>query len=31
MEPTADELDGYSNATVYEDGTVVRVETNSRC
>ena len=25
MEPTADDLDGYSTATVYEDGTVVRV------
>jgi hypothetical protein len=25
MEPTADELDGYDNATVYEDGTVVRI------
>jgi len=25
MEPTAVELDGYSTATVYEDGTVVRV------
>ncbi|WP_324761073.1 toxin-antitoxin system TumE family protein [Haloarcula sp. GH36] len=25
MEPTADDLDGYDNATVYEDGTVVRV------
>ena len=25
MDPTADELDGYDNATVYEDGTVVRV------
>lgn len=25
MEPTADSLDGYADATVYEDGTVVRV------
>jgi hypothetical protein len=25
VEPTADDLDGYSSATVYEDGTVVRV------
>jgi hypothetical protein len=25
MEPTADDLDGYDNATVYEDGTVIRV------
>jgi len=25
MEPTADDLDGYDDATVYEDGTVVRV------
>lgn len=25
MEPTADGLDGYSNAKVYEDGTVVRI------
>ena len=25
MEPTADDLDGYDNATVCEDGTVVRV------
>lgn len=25
MTPNADELDGYQNATVYEDGTVVRV------
>jgi len=25
MEPTADDLDRYENATVYEDGTVVRI------
>jgi hypothetical protein len=25
MGPTADELDGYSDATVYEDGTVIRI------
>jgi len=25
MEPTADDLDGYDSATVYEDGTVVRI------
>ena len=25
MGPTADDLDGYSDATVYEDGTVVRI------
>lgn len=25
MEPADDDLDGYSNATVYDDGTVVRI------